>query len=283
MTCVDQQGKQAMDPRQTPDSGDAAAVKSGAGKQAGRQMAFDFPARPALGRADFLVAPCNDAAVAWIDRWPDWPGPALALVGPEGCGKTHLAHVLASRTRALILDPLAAGALDAAVGEGLFADGGCALAVVEMPSGQSVARPAVEESLFHLLNLAREQGGYVLLTTDVPPARWPVGLPDLHSRLAAIPMAEITPPDQDLLAMVLVKLFSDRQVMVSPEVVRYLTRRMERSFAAARDLVARLDTLAWTRGQPIALPLARALLQRPGGTAEETHSPAAGISPNASE
>ncbi|KAA5604831.1 hypothetical protein F1188_14285 [Roseospira marina] len=225
-------------------------------------MVFDFPTRPALGREDFLVAPCNAEAVAWIDRWPDWSGPALALVGPVGGGKTHLAHVLAARTGALILEPSAVEAVDAALIAGLFTDEGQRVAVVELPVGALRFDPALEKALFHLLNMARENGGHVLLTAEVAPARWPVSLPDLRSRLAAIPVAQITPPDQTLLEMVLVKLFADRQVVVAPEVVRYLARRMERSFAAARAVVARLDTLAWTRGRPITLPLARAMLQR---------------------
>lgn len=227
----------------------------------GPQLVFNFPAPSALGRADFLVAPCNAEAVAWVDRWPDWPGPALALVGPAGSGKSHLSHVLAARANALILPPLDMAALDAAVASGLFAAGGPRVAVVEMPPGEPDPDPTGEAALFHLLNMAREQGGHVLLTAEVAPARWPVALRDLHSRLAAIPVARIKPPDLTALEMVLVKLFADRQVMVGPDVVRYMARRMECSFEAARALVARLDSVAWTRGRPITLPLARALLQ----------------------
>ncbi|MBB4286632.1 HdaA/DnaA family protein [Roseospira goensis] len=224
----------------------------------GAQMAFDFPARPALGRADFLVAPCNAAAVAWIDRWPDWPGPALALVGPEGCGKTHLAHVLAARAGARVLDRPDAEALNAALIAGERGP-----LVVELAPGTPRLDPAAEEALVHVLNLAREHGDHCLLTSTAPPARWRVALPDLHSRLAALPVAEITPPDETLLEMVLVKLFADRQVIVPPDVMRFLARRIDRSFAAARDIVARLDALAWGRGRAITLPLARELLGRP--------------------
>ncbi|MQX36766.1 hypothetical protein GHC57_09580 [Roseospira navarrensis] len=242
------------------DTGAPSGGVGGGGGDDIRQMVFDFPARPALGRADFLVAPCNATAVTWIDRWPDWPGAALALVGPEGCGKTHLAHVLASRTGAIIQELPDVASLNGALTDGLFTDAAPRVVVVEMPPGAPMLGPEREETLFHLLNVAREQGGHVLLTAEVPPARWPVALRDLQSRLTAIPMAEITPPDAELLEMVLIKLFADRQVVVSPEVIRYLTRRMERSFAAARDIVARLDTLALSRSQPITLPLARTLL-----------------------
>jgi len=233
--------------------------------QPGPQMVFNFPARPALGRADFLVAPCNATAVAWIDLWPEWPGPVLALVGPAACGKTHLAHVLAARAGALILrDATAAGGLDPAV----VLDRAHAV-VLEVPAGADGAMAPlgadVEVPLLHLMNLTRERGATLLLTARVPPARWPVALPDLRSRLAAVPVAQITPPDETLLEMVLVKLFADRQVIVAPTVVRLLASRMERSFAAARALVDRLDAVAWGRGRPITQALAREVLQRAEG------------------
>ena len=217
------------------------------------QMVFDFPARPALGRADFLVAPCNAAAVAWIDRWPDWPASALVLTGPAGCGKSHLASVLTGRAGAPPPAPPEAARLDAALSG-------------ETPRPVALdltARldQATETALFHLLNHAAAEGPPLLLTAPSPPARWSVGLADLRSRLLALPLAEITPPDDLLLEMILIKLFSDRQVVVGPEVVRYLVRRMERSFAGAGRLVARLDALALVEGRAITLALARRVME----------------------
>lgn len=228
--------------------------------QPGPQLVFNFPARPALGRADFLVAPCNATAVAWVDRWPDWPGATLALVGPAGCGKTHLAHVLAARAGALIVEhPTAADLHPAAT-----LDRAATVVVERDPAGQALSAET-EEALLHLMNLTRERGGSLLLTARSAPVRWPVVLPDLRSRLLALPVAEITPPDETLLETVLVKLFADRQVIVVPAVVRVLASRMERSFAAACDLVERLDTLAWARGRPISVALAREVLGASAG------------------
>jgi chromosomal replication initiation ATPase DnaA len=229
-------------------------------------MAFAFPTRPALDRADFLVAPCNAAAVAWIDRWPDWPGPALALVGPAGCGKTHLAHVLAARAGAVILDRPDAARLDEALVEERVGP-----MVLELGPGMPTLDAALQEALFHLLNLTAETGGHLLLTAAEPPARWPVSLPDLRSRLAALPVAEITHPDETLMQMIVVKLFADRQVSVSPEVVRYLARHLERSFGAVRDVVERLDRLALSRGRAITQVLAREAIN--AALSEQTRDP----------
>ena len=149
------------------------------------QLAFDLGHRPAFGREDFWVAPGNSEAVDWIDRWPAWPGHALALFGPAGCGKTHLAQVFALRAGARMLDP--GDVTTPAVGD--IVAGSKALV---LDNGEAVAVP---EALFHLFNAVRENGGFLLLTSREPPARWPVGLPDLSSRLAAIPAVRLAPPD----------------------------------------------------------------------------------------
>lgn len=220
------------------------------------QLPLDLGHRPALGREDFLVAECNAAAVAWIDRWPDWPGGGLALHGPAGCGKSHLAEVWRGRSGAIRLDaallagaepPQLLGTARACVIDGLYDSG--------------AARPD-ERRLLHLYNLMRERGGHVLFAARAAPARWPVALPDLRSRLGALPAVEIGPPDDVLLAAVLVKLFVDRQLAVGADVIDYLARRMERSFEAARRLVAALDREALAAHRRIALPLAREVLRR---------------------
>ncbi len=195
------------------------------------QLALDLGHRPALEREDFLVSPCNENAVAWIDRWPDWPGPALVIHGPAGCGKTHLARVWRQRS----------GATKGAVIE-------------------NADRPGDDVALFHLYNQHAEQGGHLLLTANTPPARWSGRLPDLVSRLAAAPTVAIGPPDDTLIAQVLVKLFADRQLEVGAEVVSYLVTHMERSFAAARHLVGAADAAALAAKRPITVPLVRDVL-----------------------
>jgi chromosomal replication initiation ATPase DnaA len=216
-----------------------------------RQLVLDLGHRPALGEADFLVAPCNRAAIQWLDRWPDWPAPALTLYGPAGCGKTHLARVFAARSRAPIIeaDRLATDAVPALLEE--------ARACVVDDAEQAGAEP-----LLHLFNLVAERRGTMLLTAREPPARWPGVLPDLRSRLAAAPAVAVAELDDALLAALLVKLFADRQLAVSQEVVLFLVRQMERSFEAARRLVADLDAAGLRDHRGITIPLARAVLSR---------------------
>jgi chromosomal replication initiation ATPase DnaA len=219
-----------------------------------RQLVLDLAHRPALGRGDFLVAPSNEAAVAWIDRWPNWPAPGLALYGPAGSGKSHLAAVWQARSGARPLPPemLETGVLppaSGAVGHWLFEDG-----------ADRLGGRFAQEALFHLYNRLAARGGTILLTARTPPARWPVGLRDLASRLSVLPSVEIKPPDDRMLSALFGKLFRDRQLDVPGEVILYLVQRIERSCAAVASAVETLDRAALARRRPITLPLARAAL-----------------------
>ena len=219
------------------------------------QLPLELELRPALGRDDFLVAPSNEVAVAWIDRWPDWPGPALALYGPPGCGKTHLCQVWRAMSGAVQAD---AAALDAnQPPELLGAARACVLDGAEAALGADSER---ERRVLHLYNLLSERGGHLLVTGRDAPARWACALPDLGSRLAAMTAARLAAPDDALIEAVLVKLFADRQLRVGGEVVRFLSARMERSFEAARALVAALDRAALAERRAVTVPLARRVL-----------------------
>jgi len=213
------------------------------------QLPLDLPHRPALGREDFLVAPANAEAVAWLDRWPQWPAPALVLVGPAGSGKSHLAQVFVRRAAARVLAP---EALARTAPPELLNN---ARAVV-----LDEAERAPEEPLLHLYNMLAERRGHLLLLARAPPARWTIALADLRSRLLAAPVAALAPPDDALLAAVLVKLFADRQIQVAAELVAFLVARIERSFAAAQSAVAALDQAALASRRRITVRLARDVL-----------------------
>ena len=221
--------------------------------QRAAQLALDLGHRRALGANDFLIADCNRQAVAWIDRWPDWPSPGLAIHGPPGCGKSHLVEVWRQRTGARRLE---AGDL-AAGRDPLELLAGADAAAVEWGDAPGTAG---EETLLHLYNSLAERHGSLLLTATAPPARWPLALADLASRLGALPAVAIEAPDDRLLAAVMVKQFADRQLAVDEDVIDYLLARIERSFAAARALVAALDRAALAGRRPITVPLAREVL-----------------------
>ncbi len=221
---------------------------------AGGQLPLALGFRPALGREDFLVGASNQDAVAWLDLWPDWPAPALIVHGPAGCGKTHLAEVWRARSNAVRLaDDIAS----------VPAVGGASAMVVEDVE-RRLASPTEERALLHIYNVAKEQGHHLLLTSREPAIRWGLALPDLRSRLLALPAVAIGPPDDALIGAVLVKQFADRQVRVSPEVVNYVLARIERSFAAVRRIAAALDAAALAEQRAITTALAREVLRKEG-------------------
>lgn len=215
------------------------------------QLTLEFDHRPAMSGEDFLVSPNNSEAVEWIDKWPDWSFVGICLFGPPGCGKTHLAEVFRAKSNAEIIsfDRL--------------------LEVYQPPAGRAVIiedvdqnlRSEHEEGLFHLYNGLKDQGGNLLITALVPPSRWEIELADLRSRLNTAAAVEIGPPDDGLIAAVLVKLFQDHQIQVSSEVIKYAVSRMERSFAAARALVNASDKLALSEKKRITVPLIKRVLK----------------------
>ena len=233
------------------------------------QLAFDLPAREAWSRADFFTSPANAAALQAVDGWRDWPGGRLLLLGPAGSGKTHLAHIWAAETAApetaapktvpLETAPLEAKALWLAPDD--LTDrlpDIAATASVIIDGAQRVAGRS-ETALFYLYNRLIPQGR-LLLTSPLPPRDWGLTLPDLLSRLQAMPVARLEPPDDALLAGVLVKLLADRQIAAPANLIAYLLPRMERSVAAARAMVAALDARSLATQRPVTRQLAAEVL-----------------------
>lgn len=222
------------------------------------QLVFELPCRTARGRDDFFVSPANAGVLAVIDGWEGWIDGKLALCGPHGSGKTHLACVWAEAARARLTSACDLRTVD--VPE-MAASGAVAVEDVDrMAELEPDARAAAEQALFHLHNLLRTGGGALLLTGIETPSRWDISLPDLASRLGAAQTARLPAPDDQLLAAVLVKLFSDRQLSVSPELIRFLVDRMERSLYAAARLVDRLDRAAMQRNCAVTRALASDIL-----------------------
>ncbi len=213
------------------------------------QLPLDLSRGPGLTRDELVVTPANAAAVALIDRWPDWPSPVVVLAGPAGSGKSHLAAIWRDASAALAAEPGALGqaAIEtAARGGAVLIDG---------------AQAGIDETgLFHLINAAREGGGHILITSRRFPAAWGIGLPDLASRLKAATIVEIAESDDLLLGAVVTKLFADRQVQVEPHVVTYIVNRIERSLSTAMHVVDRLDQAALSRKTRITRALAAEII-----------------------
>jgi chromosomal replication initiation ATPase DnaA len=213
-----------------------------------RQLAFDLPGNEALTRADFFVAPSNVLALQAVENWQDWPGNKLLLIGPEGAGKTHLTHVWAELSGAVILSAEALEDVDIA-----------ALAGRPVAVEDAHLIDKGEAALFHLHNVVTA-GGALMLTAPTPPRDWGLRLADLHSRVQAASVARLEAPDDGLLSAVLIKLFADRQIAVPPNLIPYLVSRMPRSIGAARALVGALDTRALALGRPVTRALAGEVL-----------------------
>jgi chromosomal replication initiation ATPase DnaA len=223
-----------------------------AGHAPPRQLAFALPHAESRTRDNFLEGPANAAGVALIDAWPEWPAKTMFLVGPDGSGKSHLAAIWAEQAgaRSVAAHALSATAVPAALTTG-------ALVLEDLKPGD-----IDERALFHLLNMAREDDAYILVTARDAPASLPIALNDLRSRLRAVPMVELLPPDDQLFRALIVKLCADRQLTVDEAVVSYVATRIERSYAAAREAVALLDSESLRLGRPVTRALAAELLRQ---------------------
>lgn len=225
----------------------------------GRQLVLEIAPSPAFGDEDFLVAPCNEAAFALIEAWPDWPSRTLLLIGPPGSGKSHLGAIWARRAGAAVLPA-----------RELRAD---ALSIPDRPLLLDDADTSADQAaLFHLINLAHERGTDLLLTARKTADLWGLTLPDLLSRLRRAPQAQLGVPDDGLVRAVLVKLLVERQVIVDTSIVEFIARRIDRSLEAAADFVRILDREALSTRRRISRTLASEILAKimgdaPGPTA----------------
>lgn len=218
------------------------------------QLGLNLPTRQALGRDDFMIAPSNAVALAMIDNWQNWPLAKLALTGPVGSGKSHLTHVWANEAGAQIIAAadVVNKELDILAQQPLAVEGVDTIRD-DLPN---------QTALFHLHNLLQSAGLPFLMTGVKAPSLWGLGLADLQSRVDAAGHAALDAPDDILLGAVLAKLFADRQLKPKIDVIPYLVTHMERSFAAARQIVKSLDTVSLARKKPITRKLAAELLDK---------------------
>lgn len=213
----------------------------------GEQLLLPFELRPVLSPRSFYRSASNEAAFLWVQRWPNWPQQSLVLYGPLGCGKTHLGHIWQQHVGASWLVPKEI-------------QGKTAFSLLEKTLFWVLDDAHLLEDellLLQLYNLIQEQGGGLLLLAPLPPAHWPFQLPDLRSRLQTISAAPIAQPDDALLRQILVKLFEDQQVRAPEDVIAFLLRHMERSFASAQALVEKINQKSLMMHRPLTVPFIR--------------------------
>ena len=218
------------------------------------QLPLEFIPEPYLGKEDFMVAACNHEAFALVDSWPAWPFFAICIYGPEGCGKTHLATMFAHNVANKANWPNKVTGLRAKDirFETLQLFEKCSCLIVE-----ELSENVDNEALFHLYNHYRNEGGYILFTAAQAPARTRFTLPDLQSRMNIVPSVAINEPDDEMLSALILKLFTDRQIMVAPEIINYILLNMQRSFAYARKLVAEIDSISLARKRAVSLAIVK--------------------------
>jgi chromosomal replication initiation ATPase DnaA len=197
------------------------------------QIPLSFPVEESYDPHDFIPLSCNQDALAWIDRHPDWPYPAVIIYGEKGCGKTHLLKLWQDKTGSTAIDNV----------DTVFGD------------------ETREQDLFHQFNQARENGSFLLLSMTDKISSQSISLPDLKSRLMAAPQCEITQPDETDLAVILTKLAHDRQLKIDVDVMKYILPRIERSFTSANDLIAKIDSQALAQKRAVTIPLVKTVLE----------------------
>jgi chromosomal replication initiation ATPase DnaA len=214
-----------------------------------RQIPLDlpWPRHDRASREDLIVSESNSDAVEFLSAG-QWPDGRLALIGPEGCGKTHLAMIWADENDARFVEGSDAPRDLPGSGHVIFED-----------CDRRLSSPEAETALFHLLNILREEGGTILMTARTPPARWAVRLPDLASRLSAVTVAEINSPDDALLEHLVVKLFADRDIVIKDRLASYMAKRIDRNSAAVETAVAALDARSLELREPVGIRMAKEL------------------------
>jgi chromosomal replication initiation ATPase DnaA len=224
------------------------------------QLTFDLPHQQSWDEADFLLTSRNEHALRLVTAWPDWHAPAAVIYGPPQSGKTYLANIWRNRSGGEFIEP-------SKLAQHMWTAPYAPLIIEDVDTSAFC-----ETALFHHLNLAREHGSFILLTAQTPPGQWEISLPDLRSRIRSYPAAEIQPPDEEHLAGVLLKHFSDRQIEVAPDVISYLVARIERSMAAAQAVAEQLDKLALAEQKKVTRAFAAKVLKDLNAAFEEGES-----------
>ena len=220
-----------------------------------KQYLMKFSSNVYFGEEDFLVTACNELAYKKIKLWPYWQHFALSIFGPKSCGKSHLAHIWISRVQNSLPQPIEIPIIPAQninmKNVNKFINNYQYLVIDNFDAEIN------EEALFHLYNAFNTPEHFALFTSEIPLAKIPLKLPDLRSRLNTIPVAEILMPDDEMLTALIAKLFNDKQIIISQEILDYILKNAERSFNYIARLINEIDDISWTYGRAVTIPIVR--------------------------
>lgn len=220
-----------------------------------KQYLLKFASKTYLGEEDFLVTECNKLAYKAIKLWPYWSHFALDIFGPRSCGKSHLTHIWVNCIQRSLPKPIEIPIIQAhsinMKNVNRYINNYAYLAIEDLSADIN------EEALFHLYNAYNTAEHFVLFNSEQPLAKIPFKLPDLRSRLNTIPTAEIAMPDDEMLTALIAKLFNDRQIIISQEILDYILNNAERSFNYISRLVEEIDDISWVYGRTVSIPIVR--------------------------
>ena len=221
-----------------------------------QQLYFPFPQKTSFSREDFFVSQSNQEAIHWIESWP-WQHPILSLSGPTHSGKTHLGHIWSeiAHQAEILTWPFCFDAFESLKGKNLVLD------FDNFSPQEQPLSSADEEALFHFYNRVLENKNSVLWISNPPPSQWDnIKLPDLRSRLRAIPAVFVKQPDDQLLSMIYIKKFHDLQWKVSPKIIQYLISHGPRSYKEIELLIDRLSEKLLEEKKTLSLLMIKSVL-----------------------
>ncbi len=219
------------------------------------QYLLKFAPNTYMSEEDFLVAACNETAYKTIKIWPYWQHFALNIFGPKSSGKSHLAQIWINRVQKSLPRPIQIPVVPASninmKNINKYANESPFLVIENMDGHIN------EEAFFHLYNHYNVPEKFILFTSEFPLSKLPLKLPDLRSRLNTVPTAEILQPDDAMLTALIAKLFNDRQIIISQEILDYILKHTERSFDFIARLIEEIDDISWTYGRAVSIPIVR--------------------------